>query len=65
MWAGGLLVGVGGVLAIFPGRRRRATDPVSGRAAAESTGEGPPEPEGGQDEADAERPSVGVGTAGP
>ena len=29
LWAGGLLIGVGGVLALAPGSRRRATDPVS------------------------------------
>jgi len=29
LWAGGLLVGVGGALALIPGSRRRATDPVS------------------------------------
>jgi cytochrome c-type biogenesis protein CcmF len=32
MWAGGLLVGAGGLLALIPGRRRRATDPVSAPA---------------------------------
>jgi cytochrome c-type biogenesis protein CcmF len=29
LWAGGLLIGIGGVLAFLPGRRRKATDPVS------------------------------------
>ena len=29
LWTGGLLVGLGGVLALVPGSRRRATDPVS------------------------------------
>jgi cytochrome c-type biogenesis protein CcmF len=29
LWAGGLLVGLGGLLALVPGSRRRATDPVS------------------------------------
>ena len=29
LWAGGLLIGVGGALALVPGSRRRATDPVS------------------------------------
>ena len=32
MWVGGLLVGVGGVLALVPGSRRRPTDPVSSLA---------------------------------
>ena len=29
LWAGGLLIGLGGLLALVPGTRRRATDPVS------------------------------------
>ncbi len=29
LWAGGLLVGIGGLLALVPGSRRRATDPAS------------------------------------
>ncbi len=29
MWAGGLLIGLGGLLALLPGSRRRATDPAS------------------------------------
>jgi cytochrome c-type biogenesis protein CcmF len=29
MWAGGLLIGLGGLLALWPGPRRRPTDPVS------------------------------------
>ncbi len=29
LWAGGLLIGVGGLLALVPGARRKATDPVS------------------------------------
>jgi cytochrome c-type biogenesis protein CcmF len=29
LWAGGLLIGLGGVMALVPGTRRRATDPVS------------------------------------
>ncbi len=29
LWAGGLLVGLGGLLALVPGSRRRATDPAS------------------------------------
>ncbi|MHB8319670.1 MAG: heme lyase CcmF/NrfE family subunit [Acidimicrobiales bacterium] len=36
IWAGGLLIGAGGVLALVPGRRRRRpTDPVSEMAAPE------------------------------
>src|SRR5581483_6689828 len=31
IWAGGLLVGVGGLLALWPGGRRRPTDPVTER----------------------------------
>jgi len=30
LWAGGLVIGVGGLMAVAPGRRRRATDPASG-----------------------------------
>jgi cytochrome c-type biogenesis protein CcmF len=29
LWAGGLLIGVGGALALVPGQRRRSTDPTS------------------------------------
>ena len=29
LWAGGLLIGVGGLLALVPGSRRRPTDPAS------------------------------------
>jgi cytochrome c-type biogenesis protein CcmF len=29
LWAGGLLIGLGGVLALVPGARRRSTEPVS------------------------------------
>jgi cytochrome c-type biogenesis protein CcmF len=29
LWAGGLMIGLGGLLALVPGSRRRATDPVS------------------------------------
>jgi cytochrome c-type biogenesis protein CcmF len=29
MWAGGLLIGLGGLLALFPGGRRRPTEPAS------------------------------------
>lgn len=33
LWAGGLLIGVGGILALVPGTRRRATDPASAPSA--------------------------------
>jgi cytochrome c-type biogenesis protein CcmF len=32
MWAGGLIVGLGGLMALLPGSRRRSTDPVSAPA---------------------------------
>jgi cytochrome c-type biogenesis protein CcmF len=32
IWTGGLMIGLGGLLALSPGRRRRATDPASGAA---------------------------------
>jgi cytochrome c-type biogenesis protein CcmF len=51
LWAGGLLVGLGGLLALAPGSRRRATDPVSAPSTM-VTGAGPhPEP-GPRDAAD-------------
>ncbi|HMD44608.1 MAG TPA: cytochrome c-type biogenesis CcmF C-terminal domain-containing protein, partial [Acidimicrobiales bacterium] len=40
MWAGGLLLGVGGVLALVPGSRRRPTDPVSPPAPAVAAADG-------------------------
>jgi cytochrome c-type biogenesis protein CcmF len=33
LWAGGLLIGLGGLLALVPGTRRRATDPASAPSA--------------------------------
>jgi cytochrome c-type biogenesis protein CcmF len=33
LWAGGLLIGLGGLLALVPGTRRRATDPTSSPSA--------------------------------
>ncbi len=33
LWAGGLLIGIGGLLALVPGSRRRATDPASAPSA--------------------------------
>ena len=55
MWAGGLLIGLGGLLALVPGRRRRATDPVSAPVpGAEGTGDDLP----GADPADG-RPTPG------
>jgi cytochrome c-type biogenesis protein CcmF len=33
IWTGGLLIGLGGLLALSPGRRRRPTDPASGSGA--------------------------------
>jgi cytochrome c-type biogenesis protein CcmF len=40
LWTGGLLVGLGGLLALAPGSRRRATDPVSAPSAM-AKGPGP------------------------
>jgi cytochrome c-type biogenesis protein CcmF len=49
LWAGGLLIGIGGALALVPGSRRRATDPasepsamVTGATPGEGAGEGEP-----------------------
>jgi cytochrome c-type biogenesis protein CcmF len=44
LWAGGLLVGLGGVLALVPGSRRRATDPVSAPSDMARGPGGRPEP---------------------
>jgi cytochrome c-type biogenesis protein CcmF len=62
MWAGGLLIGVGGLLAIFPGRRRRATDPVSGVARPEIDEADESAGLEVSAEATSERTSVGAGT---
>jgi cytochrome c-type biogenesis protein CcmF len=42
LWVGGGLIAVGSVLAAFPGRRRRGTEPVSAPVAVPGT---PPEPD--------------------
>ncbi len=42
LWAGGLLIGVGGLLALVPGSRRKTTDPVS--ATSELVTEAPASP---------------------
>ena len=44
LWAGGAVMAIGSVLAAFPGRRRRGTEPVSAPAVAEAASP-PPEPE--------------------
>jgi len=46
MWAGGLLIGVGGILAMVPGSRRRSTDPVSALAPLVAREAPAPEPAG-------------------
>jgi cytochrome c-type biogenesis protein CcmF len=47
LWAGGLLIGLGGALALVPGTRRRATDPASAPASivTEAPAGGHPEPD--------------------
>ena len=65
MWAGGLLIGLGGLLALLPGRRRRATDPVSAPAPL-VTGAAPPAPaadEGAPAPEESERHEQPVGSA--
>ena len=47
LWAGGLLIGVGGLLALVPGSRRRATDPASAPAAMVTAAEPHERAEGG------------------
>jgi hypothetical protein len=44
LWTGGLLVGLGGLLALAPGSRRRATDPVSAPSAMAAGNGSAPEP---------------------
>ncbi len=60
LWAGGLLMGLGGLLALWPGRRRRPTDPVSRvpelvTSAAPATGTGPTVPSPAPEPVGAER----------
>jgi len=63
LWAGGLLIGVGGLLALLPGARRRATEPVSADSALVRRGGGPSRPPKGAVE---EEPSpVLVASASP
>jgi hypothetical protein len=59
LWAGGLLIGVGGTLALIPGTRRRATDPVSVPSAM-VTGTGPDAPHEDSDMDPSEHSPVGV-----
>jgi cytochrome c-type biogenesis protein CcmF len=73
MWAGGVLVGLGGLLALLPGGRRRPTDPVSSPApavaAAGGNGDGSGNCDGsaGGDRGDAaaDEPPVPVGIDAP
>jgi len=67
IWAGALIVGLGGLLALVPGRRRRATDPVSALPpGARATGRRSPEPDdesqGAVDESEGDR-TAGEGAA--
>jgi cytochrome c-type biogenesis protein CcmF len=57
LWAGGLLVGLGGLLALAPGSRRRATDPVSAPSTM-VTGTGPHPAPGPVDTADDRLPDL-------
>ena len=49
LWAGGLLIGLGGLLALVPGSRRRATDPAS--ASSPLVTGAPPDPDREQERA--------------
>ena len=40
LWVGGFMMGLGTLLALFPGRRRRPTDPVSAPVPHEGVTEG-------------------------
>jgi cytochrome c-type biogenesis protein CcmF len=48
LWAGGLLIGLGGLLALVPGSRRRATDPAS--ASSPLVTGAPPDPDREQEQ---------------
>jgi len=64
LWAGGLLVGLGGLFALLPGTRRRATDPASAvPAMVDDATIGPGTPDGSNSE-QAELASAGVGLPG-
>ena len=69
LWAGGLLVALGGLAALIPGARRRPTDPVSVPPAL--AGAAPPQGRGADREGDGaaserdERPAQPVGVDGP
>jgi hypothetical protein len=55
LWAGGLLIGIGGLLALVPGSRRRATDPASAPSAMVTD---TPPGDGTDHDEDAERNTV-------
>jgi cytochrome c-type biogenesis protein CcmF len=57
LWAGGLLVGLGGLLALVPGSRRRATDPVSAPSTMVTAAGPHPEP-GPGDRANGREPDL-------
>ncbi|HEY1830201.1 MAG TPA: cytochrome c-type biogenesis CcmF C-terminal domain-containing protein [Acidimicrobiales bacterium] len=65
LWAGGLLVGLGGLLALIPGSRRRATEPTSAPSALveNATPEANPETDGIAEER--EPTGVGAGLSSP
>jgi cytochrome c-type biogenesis protein CcmF len=50
LWIGGGVMGLGSILAVFPGSRRRPTDPVSAPAMAEGSTAPPAAPDAGPDE---------------
>jgi cytochrome c-type biogenesis protein CcmF len=62
LWAGGLLVGVGGLLALLPGSRRRATDPVSAPSSMVTGADRPAEPMVAQPEQDRRPDPTPVGS---
>jgi hypothetical protein len=61
LWAGGLLIGLGGALALVPGSRRRATDPASAPSAM-VTGTGSDAPGHGDRASEPVGASAGRGT---
>ena len=49
LWTGGAIMAIGSMLAAFPGKRRRPTDPTSAPAYQDGAGASPPPPAGDAD----------------
>jgi cytochrome c-type biogenesis protein CcmF len=62
LWGGGLLMALGTVLALFPGRRRRGTEPVSAAVEDDATGPDAAEPDPAEDQPTELEDAVVVGS---